>query len=191
MSAAHGWLRFRETGRSLSRRLDEDPRPWQADILADHRRWYGPDAPAQVAGVFVLQYLLQVPAQAASCAAAVGLRVASLAELTFDLGEGHAPRAVELGRLAPGEGRLEQDLAGAEADYRAVAAPLADGYVSTRRMSSQQRRGMVDDMWEEAAGDVRARAGRPRGRRRRVSCCLIYALPGCAECAGCPRATRR
>ena len=177
MSAAHGWLRFRETGRSLSRRLDEDPRPWQADILADHRRWYGPDAPTQVAGVFVLQYLLQVPA--------------SLADLTFDLGEGHAPRAVELGRLEPGEGRLEQDLAGAEADYRAVAAPLADGYVSTRRMSSQQRRGMVDDMWEEAAGDVRARAGRPRGRRRRVSCCLIYALPGCAECAGCPRATRR
>ena len=66
MSAAHGWLRFRETGRSLSHRLDEDPRPWQADILADHRRWYGPDAPAQVAGAFVLQYLLQVPAQAAS-----------------------------------------------------------------------------------------------------------------------------
>lgn len=191
MSAAHGWLRFRATGHPLSRRLDEDPRPWQAGVLADHRRWYGPDAPAQVAGAFVLQYLLQVPAHAAASAAAVGLRVGSLLDVTFEVGEGNAPRVVELGCLEPGAGRLEPDLAGAEADYRAVALPLADGYVSTRRMSSQQRRGMVADMWEEAAADVSARAGhRDPTMRRRVSCCLIYALPGCVDCAACPRRRR-
>lgn len=193
MSARHGWLRFRSTGHPLSTRLDDDPRPWQAVIVATHRRWYGPDAPLQVAGAFVLQYLLQVPAHAAAAAAGVGMRLPGLPDLTVDLGPGGAPRLVELGAVEPaGVGPLEPRLAQAEADYLAVADPLARAYVSTRRMSTQQRRGMVTDMWTEAARAVRSTTGAfALAEPRRVSCCLIYALPGCVACSGCPRQIRR
>ena len=87
---------------------------------------------------------------------------------------------------------LQESLARAERDYRAVAEPLAGAYVSTRPMSTQQRRGMVADMWAEAARAVRMAGGRfTVGETRRSSCCLIYALPGCVACAGCPRLVRR
>jgi hypothetical protein len=190
MSARHGWLRFRSTGRALPMGLHDDVRPWQAALLADHRRWYGPaDVPVQVSGAFVLQYLLQVPAHTAAGSAGVGVRVPRLAGITFELGPGGVPRLVETGELEPaGAEALEARLAQAEADYREVAEPLARAYVSTRRMSSRQRLGMVSDMWAEAARGVRVRAGDfTLGEPQRLSCCLIYALPGCVECAGCPR----
>ena len=191
MSARHGWLRFRSTGHPLGRRLEDDPGPWQAALLADHRRWYGPGAPEQVSGAFVLQYLLQVPAHTAAFAAGVGMRVHRLGDLTFDTGPGHAPQLVETGALEPRAEPLEAALALAEAEYRAVAEPLARAYVSTRRMSSQQRQGMVGDLWVEAARSVRSRGGTIGvDEPRRRSCCLIYALPGCVECAACPRLTR-
>ena len=191
MTSRHGWLRFRSTGHPLRRRLDDDARAWQADLLADHRRWYGAPAPEQVSGAFVLQYLLQVPAHTAALAAGAGMRVQRLADLTFETGPSHTPRLVETGRLEPGAETLEVGLARAEGEYRAVAEPLAGAYVSTRRMSSQQRQGMVGDMWLEAARLVRSRAGAIEvGEPRRRSCCLIYALPGCVECAACPRLSR-
>jgi hypothetical protein len=194
MSTRHGWLRFRATGRALSVGLGVDVRPWQADLLADHRRWYGPaDVPVQVAGAFVLQYLLQLPAHTAAAAAGVGVRVPRLAEITFELGPGGVPRLVETGELEPvGSEALEPRLAEAESDYLEVAEPLARAYLSTRRMSSQQRLGMVRDMWAEAARAVRVRAGDiALAEPRRDSCCLIYTLPGCVECSGCPRLVRR
>lgn len=194
MSARHGWLRFRATGRALPVGLRDDVRPWQAALLADHRRWYGPaDVPVQVAGAFVLQYLLQLPAHTAAVAAGAGVRVRRLAGITFELGPGGVPRLVETGELEPiGSEALETRLAQAELDYREVAGPLARAYIPTRRMSSQQRRGMVSDMWAEAARGVRVRAGDfALAEPRRVSCCLIYTLPGCVECSGCPRLVRR
>ena len=189
MSRRHGWLRFRATGERLPLRLDDDPAPWQGLLLDDHRRWYGPQVPSQVAGAFVLQYLLQVPAQTAAVAASVGLRVRALADLTFERGPGAVPRLVEVGDLVrTADEPFEVRLSRAERDYRTVAEPLARSYPSTRRMGSHQRSGMVSDMWAEAARDARTRAGDlPLGETRRISCCLIYALPGCHECAGCPR----
>lgn len=190
----HGWLRFRSTDAALPLDLRVDPAPWQAAVLADHRRWYGPaDVPTQVSGAFVLQYLLQVPAHTGASAAGVGVRVRDLGALTFALGSGGVPRLVELGPLEPvGDLALRTALERAEADYLDVAEPLARAYTSTRRMSSQQRLAMVRDMWAEAARMVLVRAGEfALGEPRRSSCCLIYCLPGCVECAGCPRLTPR
>lgn len=188
LSAAHGWLRFQSTGRHLPRRLTDDVGHWQAAVLADHRSWYGAEAPPQVSGSFVLQYLLQVPAHTAATAAGVGMRLRALADLTFALGPGGVPRLVEVGALEIDAGDLRERLARAQADYLSVAEPLARGYRSTRPMSSRQRLGMVRDMWAEAARMVRSSAGRLElDEPRRISCCLIYALPGCVECSGCPR----
>jgi ferric iron reductase protein FhuF len=43
-------------------------------------------------------------------------------------------------------------------------------------------------MWSAARREAETAAGlfRP-GVPPRESCCLIYALPSCVECAGCPR----
>ncbi|KAB7746483.1 hypothetical protein GA707_03030 [Nostocoides sp. F2B08] len=193
MSARHAWLRFRSEGHPLPTCLDDDPRAWQQHVLADHRVWYGPDAAPQVSGVFVLQYLLQVAAHSAAGAAGLGMRVSRLDDLTFEISRNGVPRVVELGDLESLAGLgPEESLALAEREYRAVAEPLAGAYVSTRPMSSQQRRGMVADMWAEAARAVRMAGGRfTVGETRRSSCCLIYALPGCVACAGCPRLARR
>lgn len=188
LSAAHGWLRFQSTGRPLPRRLTDDVADWQAGVLADHRSWYGADAPSQVSGAFVLQYLLQVPAHTAATAAGAGMRPRALADLTFALGSGGVPQLVEVGVLETSAGDLFERLERARADYRAVAEPLAHAYRSTRPMSSRQRLGMVTDLWAEAARAVRSGAGRFKLEEpRRISCCLIYALPGCVECSGCPR----
>lgn len=192
LSAAHGWLRFQSTGRSLPRGLTTDVSDWQAVVLADHRAWYGADAPAQVSGAFVLQYLLQVPAHTAATAARVGMRVPALGVVTFALGPGGVPRLVEIGAVEASGGDLSERLARAEADYRALAVPLARAYRSTRPMSSHQRLGMVTDIWAEASRIVAAGLGHVElAEPRRTSCCLIYALPGCAECSGCPRLSRR
>ena len=185
LSAVHGWLRFRSTGRPLPRRLTDDVAGWQAAVLADHRRWYGVDAPVQVSGAFVLQYLLQVPAHTAALAAAAGMRVRDLAVLSFELGPGGVPALVETGPLEQLAGGLAHRLESAESDYRAVAEPLARAYRSSRRMSSHQRLGMVADMWADALRVAAPGALEPD--RRRTSCCLIYALPGCVTCSGCPR----
>lgn len=188
MSARHAWLRFVATGAPLTHRLDDPVREWQGAILADHQQWYGPDAPEQVSNAFVLQYLLQVPAHTAAGAAGVGMRVPALTDVTFELGSGAVPHLVEIGEVECGTGDLEARLTRAEMDFREVAEPLARDYRSTHPMSSRQRQGMVTDMWAEAARVVRGSDGIVTlDEPRRISCCLIYALPGCVECAGCPR----
>lgn len=188
MSARHGWMRFVATGQPLRSRLTDDPRPWQEQVLAGHERWHGPDAPAQVSNAFVLQYTLQILAQTAAFAASVGMRIRHLPELTFERDETGVPRLVEIGDLERQDGGLDDRLGHAERDYRQAAEVLARAYRAARPMSSQQRLGMVDDMWAEAARAVRAGAGRfELTEPRRASCCLIYALAGCVPCAGCPR----
>lgn len=70
----------------------------------------------------------------------------------------------------------------AHAGYEATGVDLATRFPAPTKMSSRQRQGMVEDMWEQALARL---VGQPPARRR--SCCLMYALPGCSPCAGCPR----
>ena len=142
--------------------------------------------------MFVLQWLLQVPAHTAAHVAAAGPhRAGGLADLTFERGRALVPESVTLGPLVPDDGDLAERMTRAEADYRAVAAPLAERYPAPVRLGPHVRRALVDDMWSAARREAEAVVGvlRP-GVLPRASCCLIYALPGCGECAGCPRGRR-
>jgi hypothetical protein len=138
---------------------------------------------------FVLSFACDVLATPGAYAAALGPWVLDLspAQVSFALADPWThPREV---RLRRGSFRVEQDPAIrrelARAAYDAVAVPFADGYAPGARMSSHQRRGIVADAWDLAW--ARATGA---GTVRRQACCLIYALPGCHECAGCPRLPR-
>lgn len=122
------------------------------------------------------------------------------ARLTFRLGTNHVPEAIRLpadmaswrpltgpGASSPEARSAEAMLGGAweaaERDYRAVAEPLATAYEAIVHLGSGTRLGMVTDLWRQA---VHAATGQP-SIVQRDSCCFLYALPGCHECAGCPR----
>jgi hypothetical protein len=188
MSRRHAWLAFTAGGPALPRSLSTDPLPWQRELTVLQGRWYDVLAPPQVAAVFVLQWLLQVPAHTAAHAAAAGTWRADLSALTFDLGSGLVPSRVRLTSLEADAGPLAERLDRAERDYRAVAEPVAEGYPAQVRIGPHARAALVDDMWSAARREAETAAGvfRP-GVPPRESCCLIYALPGCVECAGCPR----
>ncbi len=188
MSRRHAWLEFTAGGPALTHTLDADPGPWQRQLTVLQGRWYDLDAPPQVAAVFVLQWLLQVPAHTAAHAAAAGPWRADLTALTFDLGSGLVPSRVRLTVLEPDAGPLGDRMERAERDYRAVADPVAAAYPAQVRIGPHTRAALVDDMWSAARREAETAAGlfRP-GVPPRESCCLIYALPGCVECAGCPR----
>jgi hypothetical protein len=188
MSRRHSWLSFTAGGAPLPHGLDLDARQWQRELTVLQGRWYDVAAPPQVAAAFVLQWLLQVPAHASAHAAACGPWRAALDGLTFDLGPALVPERVRLTALVADDGDLGARLDRAEADYRAVAVPLADAYPSLVRLGPHTRTAMVADMWAAARREAESAAGLLRpGVPPRESCCLIYALPGCVECAGCPR----
>ena len=195
MSRRHAWLVFTAGGMPLPHSLgsvgapgDDEAGRWQQRLTALQGRWYDVDAPPQVAAVFVLQWLLQVGAHTAAHAAAAGPWRAELRKLTFDLGPSLVPSRVRLTALVPDAGPLAERLARAERDYRAVADPVATAYPSVVRLGPRVRSALVDDMWSAAQREAEAAAGLIRpGVPPRESCCLIYALPGCVECAGCPR----
>lgn len=191
MSRRHAWLAFTAGGPPLPLDLDTDAASWQRDLTALQSRWYDVDAPPQVAAAFVLQWLLQVPAHAAAYAASSGPWRADLTGLTFGLGPALVPDRVRLVGLVADRGDLPGRLDRAEADYRAVAGPLAQRYPAIVRLGPHARAAFVDDMWAAARREAESAAGlfRP-GVPARASCCLIYALPGCVECAGCPRSPR-
>ncbi len=189
MSRHHAWLHFTADGPPLPLDLGTDARSWQHALRDLHRRWYDGAAPPQVAAVFVLQWLLQVPAQTAAHAAAAGPWRARLDDLTFALGGALVPERVRLTGLVADDGDAAARMARAEADYRAVAEPLARRYRSSVRLGPHTRSALVDDMWTAAEREALAVTGAGVGYAvpRRASCCLIYALPGCVECVGCPR----
>ena len=95
---------------------------------------------------------------------------------------------MRLTSLVPDDGPLGERLDRAERDHRAVAEPAAAAYDAVVRIGPHARAAFVDDMWAAARREAESAAGilRP-GVPPRASCCLIYALPGCVECAGCPR----
>ena len=122
------------------------------------------------------------------------------ARLTFRLGAHHVPETIQLpadlgswrpltGPEAKSRGTSTTETTTAEAweaaerDYRAVAEPLATAYEAIVHLGSGTRLGMVTDLWRQA---VHAATGQP-SIVQRDSCCFLYALPGCHECAGCPR----
>jgi hypothetical protein len=188
MSRRHPWLRFTTDGPQLPRGLRTNTLDWQRSLTALHARWYDGVAPPQVGSAFVLQWLLQVPAHAAALAAATGPWRAALSELTFSLSPSQVPDVVRLTSLRPDHAPLIARLAAAERDYRIVALPLAHGVETAVRIGPHTRAAMVDDMWAQARQAAAETVGAaPTGVLPRRSCCLIYALPGCLECAGCPR----
>lgn len=190
MSRRHAWLTFTAGGPPLAHTLGSGARAWQEGLRSLHDRWYAVPAP-QVAAAFVLQWLLQVPAHAAAHAAAAGAWRAELPALTFTLGPALVPDAVRLTGVVADDGALAQRLDRAERDYRALAEPVATAYPSIVRLGPHTRTAMVDDMWAAARREAESAAGLIRpGVPPRESCCLIYALPGCVECAGCPRLRR-
>ena len=191
MSRRHAWLTFTAGGPPLPHDLGTDARGWQEALRALHDRWYAVDAAPQVAAAVVLQWLLQVPAHTAAHAAAAGAWRADLTGLTFSLGPALVPEVVRLTSLVPDDGPLGERLDRAERDHRAVAEPAAAAYDAVVRIGPHARAAFVDDMWAAARREAESAAGilRP-GVPRRASCCLIYALPGCVECAGCPRLGR-
>lgn len=142
--------------------------------------------PPGVASTFVLQFHLDAFARVVATAALTGPwlldtdpgRYALVLDPTYLF-----PVQV---RVTKGESRVVEDAGErvrlAEHGYRAAATELAQSFPSVEKMSSQQRLGMVDDMWARA---VHQCTGGPAPRRR--SCCLMYALPGLDVCAGCPR----
>ncbi len=191
MSRRHAWLRFTVGGPRLAHDAGSDTVRWQQQLGALHARWYDGQAPPAVAAVFVLQWVLQVPAHTAAHAAACGPWRARLDDLSFSLGGALVPAVVRMTGITADDRATAERLDAAEADYHAVAGPLASGYTAQVRLGPRVRAGLVDDMWAAARREAEAAAGLVRpAALPRASCCLIYALPGCVECAGCPRLRR-
>ncbi|QNF93680.1 (2Fe-2S)-binding protein [Janibacter sp. YB324] len=143
-------------------------------------------APPGMPGAFVLQYLIDPLASVIATAAAVTPFVLAAEAGLWSIGLDPTylyPVAVQ---VRPGDHRRVDEpaerLAQAREGYVATAGRIATELPTPTRMSSRQRLGMVEDMWRIALAKV---AGDPPPDRR--SCCLIYSLPGCVPCAGCPR----
>lgn len=89
-------------------------------------------------------------------------------------------------RVAKGAARhlpsVAERLDAAAAGYREAGRRIATAFPAAEKMSSRQRLGMVDDMWEIALHRL---VGGPPPQRQ--SCCLMYSLPGLHPCTGCPR----
>ena len=122
-------LHHRRPAAALSlRRSPTDAREWQQGLTALQGRWYDVDAPPQVAAVFVLQWLLQVPAHTA--AHARGCRPVARRPRRPHLrprpDAGARPSCASPG-FVPDAGPLAERLDRAERDYRAVAEPVAAG----------------------------------------------------------------
>ncbi|MFC7485595.1 (2Fe-2S)-binding protein [Knoellia sp. CPCC 206453] len=156
-------------------------------------RLYADPSPPQVASAFVLQHLLSIPAQVSAFAAVTGPWLVDLGTLddsgiSCDLAPGLYPQRLGFLRVNRATADLEERIGAARAAYRDVGLEIADRYDGGVKVSSRQRLGMVEDLWEMAVREARGAVGQGLGAAvERQSCCFIYALPGCHECAGCPR----
>lgn len=143
-------------------------------------------APPGMPSAFVLQYLIDPLATVIATAATRTPFVLSADPALWSTGLDPVylyPVAVQV--RPDDHHRVDDDLArldAARAGYVATARAIAQDLPTPTKMSSRQRLGMVEDMWEMALARLH---GAPPPERE--SCCLLYALPGCAPCAGCPR----
>jgi hypothetical protein len=135
---------------------------------------------------FVLLFYCDVLATPAATAAALGPWVLDVSpeSVSFDLAHPwtHPGRV----RLRRGAFRVVEDETQrhelARRSYDDHAQAFAAAYAPGSRLHAHARRALVDDSWAIAL--ARATHAAPP---RRETCCLIYALPGAHECAGCPR----
>jgi len=166
---------------------------WCRKLTEQNSRLYAVAAPPQVAAAFVLQHLLSIPAQVSAFAAATGpwrvdLGTLATPSLSVDLAPGLYPERIGFLTVEPAEADLEVRVEAARTAYLRLGREIASAYDVDVKMSSRQRLGMVEDLWQMALREARAATGSGWGPTvQRQSCCLIYALPGCHECAGCPR----
>lgn len=143
-------------------------------------------APAGMPAAFVLQYLLDPMATVMATAALRTPFALDADPALWSLGLDPTYLYPVVVQVRPGNHlAIADDVERGEVAYAGYAATGAD--IATRlptptKMSSRQRLGMVEDMWEIALARVLG-ASPPQ----RKSCCLMYALPGLAPCAGCPR----
>lgn len=98
------------------------------------------------------------------------------------------PERLGFSSVEPETAERELRLERARTAYRRLGLDIAERYEPGVKMSTRQRLGMVEDVWAMAERDARAATGDGWSAAvERLSCCFIYALPGCHECAGCPR----
>ncbi|WP_404386150.1 (2Fe-2S)-binding protein [Knoellia locipacati] len=110
--------------------------------------------------------------------------------LSCDLAPGLYPERIGFLAVEPADHEPAARVEEARTAYLRLGREIANAYDVDVKMSTRQRLGMVEDLWEMALREARAATGGGWGPTvERRSCCLIYALPGCHECAGCPRLT--
>ena len=133
---------------------------------------------------FVLQWCLQVPADAAWAAAGRGWGVVDpvAGGLSFSVAPGYPYPVRARLRVPPTATRDPTDVERSHAAYLDAGRRFAEAYDPGVRVGPYQRRAMVDDVWAMAESEALGRRPPPR-----ASCCFIYVLPGAHECAGCPR----
>lgn len=108
--------------------------------------------------------------------------------ISVDLAPGGYPERLGFEVVSPADADLETRINEARTAYERLGQETAQRFDVGVKMSSLQRFGMVDDLWDMALRDARAAIGQGYGPTvERRSCCFIYALPGCHECTGCPR----
>ena len=143
-------------------------------------------APPGMPSAFVLQYLVDPLATVISTAATRTPFALSADPSLWSIGLEPTYLYPVAAQVRAGDHRRVDDdierLDLAYEGYRATADQIVTALPSPSRMSSRQRLGMVEDMWEMSLARL---AGAPPPER--LSCCLIYSLPGCQPCAGCPR----
>lgn len=177
-------------------RVIDDPavaRRWMAEHGAITVDTYGV-VPPGLSAASVLAYLLDALASVAAQAAVAGPVLLDLDPACWSLEvdpQWWYPTGVgvQLGRARQEPDRAVR-IAQTEAAYRATAESVATTFPAPGRMSSRQRVGLAADLWDTGlAKALAADATPPRTPPvvPRRSCCLIYTLPGCHECAGCPR----
>ncbi len=195
MSRHHGYLEF-VGGRTLSTSLTSafaNSAQWCQKLTAQNSSLYAVPAPPQVASAFVLQHLLSIPAQVSAFAAATGpwrvdLGTLEASGLSCDIAPGLYPERMGFLVVEPADPDPAVRANAARTAYLRLGREIASAYDVDVKMSTRQRFGMVEDLWEMALREARAATGGGWGPTvQRRSCCLIYALPGCHECAGCPR----
>lgn len=174
-------------------RGEDSTAAWRQALADSTTAQYRQRVPSAMPAAFVLQFYLDVLATPAAYAAVLGYVIdVSPPVVSFALAPVRAyPVAVQLrtGELVTDEPDADARRALARDRYVAHAAAFATSYEPATRISSRQRLGMVDDVWDKAL-ETASRALLPPPHpspHRRQSCCFIYVLPGVHECAMCPR----
>ena len=179
-------LPFRCAGIMIAAGEGSDPtREWRAEFARQTEESSG-ICPPGMDLTFVLLFYCDLLATPAATAAALGPWVLDVSPgaVSFDLARPwtHPGRV----RLRRGAFEVVQDgdlrRMRARRAYEDHALAFAEAYAPGSRLSSHARVALVADSW--AIAWARATGAPPPPRR---TCCLIYALPGAHECAGCPR----